>query len=161
MAKAKKQSSAKRRIHSSIDKLPRELVSAVNAMIIGERWPADLKNHYNGKPRYKDIIDYCKGKGYKITNSALGRYALKIIPFFDQGVSDLDSIWLVGVATICKDYCQVIDDMIDRIVGRYPEAEALPRIRGAAIARLKYLSRAIQAIKPLEIGGAGILAGKR
>ena len=161
MAKAKKQkkqSGPKRRIHNSLDKLPSEVQAAVKLMIIGRRWPSDYKNHYDGTPQYKDVVEYCGVKGYIVTESSVGRYAKRAAPLFSQEICELDSVWLLGIQSACLEYCVVVDDLIDCLIspGQHPEAaHALPRIQEQAISQLKYIGRAIQAVKPLDSGGAG------
>jgi hypothetical protein len=162
--KQKKKSSPQRRAHSSLDRLPNEVQSAVKLMIVGKRWPADFKDHYSGTPRYKDVVEYCKAKGHVVTESSVGRYAQRAAPLFNQDVCELDSVWLLGIQSACLEYCVIVDDLIDCLVdpGHHPEAaHALPRIQEQAINQLGYLGRAIQAVKPLDSGGSTIRTGAR
>jgi len=153
--KPKKWNKSNRRTHSSIDKLPREVQVAVKLMLIGKKWPTDYKNHYDGIPRYKDVVEYCRAKGYIVARSSVGRYAKRIAPLFNQDVCDLDSVWHNGIAAACKDYCETVDDLIRCLINKSPEGVyTLPRIQEQAINQLMYIGRAIQAVKPLEAGGS-------
>jgi uncharacterized protein DUF3486 len=70
---------ARRRTHSSIDLLPRDLLDAITRMLIDHIWPKDFPSLmdaiYTGKPRYKDIVRYCVHKGCDVSESAVGRWA--------------------------------------------------------------------------------------
>ncbi len=68
----------KRRTHSSIDKLPADLRDAVTRMIVDFEWPVDCKCMNNGKPTYENVADYCKQKGFAISESAIGRYGMRM-----------------------------------------------------------------------------------
>lgn len=68
---------AARRTHNTIDLLPAEIRTAVERMIKGE-WPEDYGPHYDGTPRYLDCVLYCNKKGHTVSESAIGRFAIKI-----------------------------------------------------------------------------------
>jgi len=68
----------KRRTHSSIDRLPAALRETLTCMIVDDYWPDDLGDHYDGKPRYEDIVAYCKSKGHTVSSSAVGRFAMQV-----------------------------------------------------------------------------------
>jgi len=160
MVKKQKYSTRNRR-HYSIDKLPKELLSVVRAMIIKRQWPADFKEHYIGSPRYIDVYTYCKQKGHTISESAIARYAQRISPLFNQEPGEVDSVWLYGIATACRNYCETVDDLISCLMGTYPIEQALPNIQKQAVRQLKFIASAITTAKPLDAGDAGIPAGKR
>lgn len=71
-----------RRIHSSIDKLPGGLREALTQMLIDNQWPADFPIRSNektrGKPRYEDLVIYCKSKGFEVSESAIGRFGARM-----------------------------------------------------------------------------------
>ncbi len=79
----------KRRAHSSIDRLPAVLRDTLTRMIVDNEWPDDFPKakalgfggediDIEGKPRYADLVTYCKHKGHAISESAIGRWALGI-----------------------------------------------------------------------------------
>ena len=65
---------SQRRVHSTIDKLPPDLVNAVMAMGIRGQWPDDCEQTRPGKPYYADIVAYVKQKGHKAHRDAIGRF---------------------------------------------------------------------------------------
>jgi RNA-binding protein YhbY len=65
----------KRRVHSSIDKLPAGLRDVLTRMVVDNEWPQDFAGEKKGKPRFEDIVVYCKQKNSKISKSAVGRFA--------------------------------------------------------------------------------------
>lgn len=74
----------KRRTHSSIDKLPKDLRDIITAMVVDHAWPSDYPGkdpEYNGNPRYEDIVAYCLHCGHKISLSAVGRWAKRLVVF--------------------------------------------------------------------------------
>jgi len=71
-------SQATRRSRNSVESLPAELGVVVRHMLLENKWPVDFGQHYNGTPRYVDIVRYCKEKGYTVSKSAVGRFAVKI-----------------------------------------------------------------------------------
>lgn len=78
MAKTKKTLSPQRRSHSTIDKLPVNLKAAVDAMLVDNVVPEDYHWPIAGKPTYEEICEYCKFKGYTISESAMGRYGKRM-----------------------------------------------------------------------------------
>ena len=68
----------KRRTHSSIDKLPADLRDALTRMIVDNEWPDDVHDHIKGNPRYEDLVAYAKQKGYRISESAVGRFGMRM-----------------------------------------------------------------------------------
>ena len=78
-----------RRAHSSIDKLPADLREALVCMIVDNAWPVDFPRakalgfggddkEPEGNPRYADMVTYCKHKGHAISESAVGRFAVRM-----------------------------------------------------------------------------------
>jgi len=77
-----------RRTHSSIDKLPQGLRDTLTRMLVDNEWPNDFDfspdNLYpghegsKGKPRYEDLVSYCKQKGFKVSESAVGRFGMRM-----------------------------------------------------------------------------------
>jgi len=77
-----------RRTHSTIDKLPDALREAMTRMLVDNEWPDDFDfspdNLYpghegsKGKPRYEDLVSYCKQKGFKASESAVGRFGMRM-----------------------------------------------------------------------------------
>jgi len=67
-----------RRTHSSIDKLPQGLRDTLTRMLVDNEWPDDFKDHFDGKPRYEDLVTYCKLKGFKVSESAVGRFGMRM-----------------------------------------------------------------------------------
>jgi len=72
-----------------IDRLPADLRDALTCMIVDDEWPADFPRakalgfggedkDIEGKPRYEDLVTYCKHKGHPVSKSAVGRWALGI-----------------------------------------------------------------------------------
>lgn len=79
----------KRRAHSSIDRLPAVLRDTLTRMIVDNEWPDDFPKaralgfggddkDIDGKPRYADLVTYCAHKGHAISESAIGRWAVRI-----------------------------------------------------------------------------------
>jgi len=64
-----------RRVHSGLDRLPKDLVTAMLRMVIQCEWPDDCDRTWQGKPRYADVSAYAKQKGYNVSEAAVGRYA--------------------------------------------------------------------------------------
>ena len=71
-------SQATRRSHNTIESLPVELRTVVERMLLKSEWPVDFGQHYNGTPRYVDVVQYCQEKGHAISRSAVGRFAVKV-----------------------------------------------------------------------------------
>jgi len=78
-----------RRTHSSIDKLPEGLRKTLTRMVVDNEWPADFpkregfgfkgdKAELTGKPRYEDVAAYCQFKDYKVSESAIGRFGMRM-----------------------------------------------------------------------------------
>jgi len=70
--------SKNRRTHSTIDKLPAGLRETLTRMLVDNEWPDDITGHYDGDPRYKDLALYCKLKGYVVSESAVGRFGMRM-----------------------------------------------------------------------------------
>ena len=69
----------KRRTHSSVDKLPKDLRNDLVQMIVDGLWPVDcIRDDYKGNPRYEDVVSYCKQKGFEISESAVGRFGMRM-----------------------------------------------------------------------------------
>ena len=69
---------AKRRTHSTIDKLPADLRDTITRMLVDNEWPVDHKHIKNGNPRYEDVVDYCRQHGHSISASAVGRFGMRM-----------------------------------------------------------------------------------
>lgn len=73
---------SKRRTHSSIDKLPAAFREILTRMIVDNEWPDDFPigtdADLNGKPRYEDLVAYCKASLFNVSLSSVGRWALRI-----------------------------------------------------------------------------------
>jgi len=67
-----------RRTHSSIDKLPAGLRDILTRMLVDNEWPDDFKGHYDGQPRYEDLVVYCSLKGFTVSASAIGRFGMRM-----------------------------------------------------------------------------------
>ena len=78
-----------RRTHSSIDKLPAAIRQTLVRMIVDGEWPDDFpkqagfgfkgeESELTGKPRYEDMVTYCKHKGHKIAKSSMGRFGKRM-----------------------------------------------------------------------------------
>ena len=67
-----------RRTHSTIDKLPAKLRDILTRMLVDNEWPEDIKAYYKGVPRYEDLVAYCKWKGYTVSESAIGRFGMRM-----------------------------------------------------------------------------------
>jgi len=70
--------SPKGRVHSSLDKLPRQLGQAIRRMYVDNEWPADFTGDVSGKPRYVDIVEYCRQRGCQVHISSVGRYCRQL-----------------------------------------------------------------------------------
>ncbi|MBW8017141.1 MAG: DUF3486 family protein [Planctomycetes bacterium] len=71
----------KRRTHSTIDLLPKQLQEAIMLMVVDSVWPDDHKGARSGKPRYKDAASYIAQKGHNVSVYAVGRYARRLRHF--------------------------------------------------------------------------------
>lgn len=103
-----------RRTHSSIDRLPKALRDALVRMIVDNEWPADFPGGLPymldiGKPRYEDLVAYCKHKGHKVSLSSIGRFGkrMRIMARMKQA----------GVITR-----EVMDDLSDENAGEIEKA---------------------------------------
>ena len=77
-----------RRTHSTIDKLPGSLREMLTRMLVDNEWPDDFDFNSNnlypghegseGKPRYEDLVFYCKQKGFRVSESAIGRFGMRM-----------------------------------------------------------------------------------
>ncbi len=67
-----------RRTHSTIDRLPAGLRDALTRMIIDDEWPDDFKGDRSGKPKYEDLVEYCRQKGFRVSSSAIGRFGMRM-----------------------------------------------------------------------------------
>lgn len=80
---------SKRRTHSVIDKLPADLRETLTRMIVDNEWPDDFpkekmvgfgdkEKDLQGNPRYIDCVVYCKFKGHTVSESAVGRFGMRM-----------------------------------------------------------------------------------
>lgn len=77
-----------RRTHNTIDKLPADLRETLTRMIVDNEWPADFDFSVGpaypgsqgkaGTPRYEDLREYCRQKGFTISLSAVGRFGMRM-----------------------------------------------------------------------------------
>lgn len=67
-----------RRTHSTIDKLPAKLRDVLIRMLVDDVWPADFMGEPKGKPRYEDLVLYCNQKGFTVSESAIGRFGMRM-----------------------------------------------------------------------------------
>ena len=70
---------AKRRTHSSIDKLPADLRDTLTRMVVDGQWPPDFIADHEGKPHYEDLVAYCSHRGQPVSLSAIGRWAKNLL----------------------------------------------------------------------------------
>jgi hypothetical protein len=69
---------SKRRTHSTIDKLPTALRESITRMLVDNEWPDDCGHEIKGTPRYEDVVSYCKFKGFTVSESAVGRFGMRM-----------------------------------------------------------------------------------
>lgn len=72
---------SKRRTHSTIDTLPAALRDTLTDMLVDNQWPEDFLNRdilTAGNPRYEDLVEYCRQKGYVVSSSSVGRWAMRL-----------------------------------------------------------------------------------
>ena len=80
---------AKRRTHSSLDKLPAALRETLTRMLVDNEWPKDFParkgfgfkaegGKLTGLPRYEDCVTYCEHKGHSVSLSAIGRFGKRM-----------------------------------------------------------------------------------
>jgi hypothetical protein len=78
-----------RRTHSTIDKLPGRLRDVLTRMLVDNEWPDDFPRdkafgfkgkaaELTGRPRYEDLVTYCEHKGFKVSQSAIGRFGMRM-----------------------------------------------------------------------------------
>jgi hypothetical protein len=68
-----------RRTHSVLDQLPAALRVTITSMVTDDQWPADFKGQrYDGRPRYEDVVAYCRQFGFEVSKSAVGRWAKRL-----------------------------------------------------------------------------------
>lgn len=112
----KKKSSSRidRRTHCRVDTLPLKLQTAVGRMILNEEWPADFEDHYNGTPRYTDIVQYCKKKGFSVSKSAVGRFALRLqkLPHIRTASAKMRPYIFAHLAEVCREFADIQDDLL-------------------------------------------------
>ena len=66
------------RTHSSSDRLPQERRQLLTRMGCDNEWPDDFTGPREGNPRYDDMLDYCRQKGYRVSASAVGRFGMRM-----------------------------------------------------------------------------------
>lgn len=66
------------RVHSTVDRIPRELRRALVSMIVDDVWPDDCPRTRRGKLRYEDMAKYLKEQGHPIHKASIGRLARRI-----------------------------------------------------------------------------------
>jgi hypothetical protein len=47
-------------------------------MLVDNEWPVDFKGERKGKPRYEDLAAYCGHKGFVVSESAIGRFGIRM-----------------------------------------------------------------------------------
>lgn len=47
-------------------------------MYIDNKWPADYQGPKNGKPRYEDMVEYCRQRGFTVHMSSIGRHCRRL-----------------------------------------------------------------------------------
>ncbi|MGD0077045.1 MAG: phage protein Gp27 family protein [Sedimentisphaerales bacterium] len=67
---------AQRRTHSSLDKLPASLKDELIRMLVDNEYPIEFAGDKTGKPKYEDIVAYCKQRGHIVSRSAVGRFGM-------------------------------------------------------------------------------------
>jgi len=103
-----------RRVHCSLDAMPEDLQATVEQMIIAREWPSDFGEHYSGFPRYCDVIQYCRARGYILTKSAVGRFAVrKQVTTLTKIKSDLRPYVLFCLADACEDFANLQTDLLE------------------------------------------------
>jgi len=69
---------SERRTHSTLDRLPADLRQTITEMLVDNLWPADAYHITEGNPRYEDVAAYCAAKGFTISESAVGRFGIRM-----------------------------------------------------------------------------------
>lgn len=149
-----------RRIHCSIDTLPTRLQTALEQMILSKEWPRDFKGHYNGIPRYIDMVQYCKKKGYAVSESALGRLAQRIqnSPPVKTVSAKTRPYILSHLAEVCREFADIQDDLLTAEMHPKHAAESYnptTRPEGKECAqrlvegKLNYIEQAIKEVRRL------------
>jgi hypothetical protein len=136
-------------------------------MITGGVWSDDWGPLPEGKPRYEDIVKYCKDKGHTVSLSAIGRYAkslqtlpatkpIYVIPGRNQQPTPraerIKDYMLYMIAEEAQNFCNVVFDLQGCLIhpDDYPQAEhAIPRIRKQAKEKLASISQAISDLESL------------
>ena len=72
----------KSRVHSSLDRLPKRLSRAIDSMYIDNKWPTDFQGPKSGKPRYVDIVEYCRQQGHQVHISSVGRHCRQLTAYY-------------------------------------------------------------------------------
>ena len=92
-----------KRTHSTIDQLPADLKSTITAMVIDRQWPRGYTadDDYTGGPRYEDIVSYCQFKGFKLSRSAVGRWAKKLLSI--AMLKDRTEIVKAAMSNVCDE----------------------------------------------------------
>jgi len=72
---------AKRRVHSTIDRLPEAIRAEITSMIVDGEWPEDWQGQRAGKPTYWDVVAHVEAKGHNLSRSAVCRYAQRVRTF--------------------------------------------------------------------------------
>jgi len=68
----------RRRIHSSIDSLPKELKDALQRMVVDNTWPGDYAGPKVARPTYENMAAYIRQKGGSLSVHAIGRFARRL-----------------------------------------------------------------------------------
>jgi len=163
-AKNKKQSK-RQRVHSSLDKLPLWLCETLTKMLMHNEWPVDYSDHWDGAPRYVDLVEYCKKKKYTISLSAIGRFAKRMRTLSNkkpdiagraERVRDLARI---AIAKVTTEYSDIVIELQDYLVNpernQSPKPEIrIPFLRHLADGQLSFIKQAIEDVQSLEAGGS-------
>ncbi len=146
--------SAGRRSHCSVDILPVELREAAKRMIVGNEWPVDFKGTHNGTPRYSNVVEYCRQKGFIFTKSSVGRFAKQLQTTSTKEIkSDLRPYVMACLADACGDYANLQTDLLEarlhpermqHVVKQQAELELL------AEQKISYIERIIADLKRLK-----------
>ncbi len=68
----------KRRTHSVIDTLPKDVRDVLMRMTVDNVWPDDWVGKTDGKPTYDDMVLYCSTQDCVVSRSAIGRWAKRM-----------------------------------------------------------------------------------
>ena len=169
--KQKKRRGPKRRVHKIEDTLTFGIRQTIADMILGGAWPNDYGSHVKGKPRYIDIVAYCKKKGFKVSKSTIGRIAqelqllplepITIIPDYNKPpeprAERIRDYLLFAIAEEAQNFCNAAFDLQGCLIhpDDYPHAEhAIPRIRKQTSEKLAYIKQVIEDVQQLETAGS-------